>query len=81
MKKNFDYVANQSNASPLMNLYVPQDSATVANNKKRTVTVTFPSANPFPIQGLGAVHIVCSKGLANRNTLLNGPTAPARTSW
>ncbi len=72
VKKNFDYVANQSNASPLMNLYVPQDSTTVANNKKRTVTVTFPSANPFPVQGLGAVHIVCAKGLANRNMLLNG---------
>ena len=55
-----------------MNLYVPQDSKTAANNKKRTVTVTFPSANPFPVQGLGAVHMVCAKGLANRNSLLNG---------
>ena len=72
VKKNFDYIANGANASPLMNLYVPQDSTTVANNKKRTVTVTFPSANPFPVQGLGAVHIVCAKGLANRNSLLNG---------
>jgi peptide/nickel transport system substrate-binding protein len=72
VKKNFDYVANGANASPLMNLYVPQDSKTAANNKKRTVTVTFPSANPFPVQGLGAVHIVCAKGLANRNSLLNG---------
>lgn len=72
VKKNFDYVANGANASPLMNLYVPQDSKTAANNKKRTVTVTFPSANPFPVQGLGAVHMVCAKGLANRNSLLNG---------
>jgi peptide/nickel transport system substrate-binding protein len=72
VKKNFDYVANGSNASPLMNLYVPENSTTVANNKKRTVTVTFPSANPFPVQGLGAVHIVCPKGMANRNSLLNG---------
>jgi peptide/nickel transport system substrate-binding protein len=72
VKKNFDYVANKANASPLMNLYVPQGSTTVANNKKRTVTVTFPTANPFPVQGLGAVHMVCSKGLANRGTLLNG---------
>jgi peptide/nickel transport system substrate-binding protein len=72
VKKNFDYIANSVNASPLMNLYVPQNSKTVANNKKRTVTVTFPSANPFPVQGLGAVHIVCAKGLANRNNLTNG---------
>src|SRR5215471_17393178 len=54
VKKNFDYIANSVNSSPLMNLYVPQNSTTVANNKKRTVTVTFPSANPFPVQGLGA---------------------------
>src|SRR5215471_5261397 len=72
VKKNFDYVANGANASPLMNLYVPQNSTTVANNKKRMVTVTFPSANPFPVQGLGAVHMVCAKGLADRNMLLNG---------
>ncbi len=72
VKKNFDYIADGSNSSPLMNLYVPQNSTTAANNKKRMVTVTFPSANPFPVQGLGAVHIVCAKGLANRNMLLNG---------
>jgi peptide/nickel transport system substrate-binding protein len=72
VKKNLDYVANPKNASPLRDLYVPSDSTTVANNKKRTVTVTFPSANPFPLQGLGSVHMVCSKGLANRGSLLNG---------
>ena len=72
VKKNFDYIADGSNSSPLMNLYVPQNSTTAANNKKRMVTVTFPSANPFAVQGLGAVHIVCAKGLANRNMLLNG---------
>jgi peptide/nickel transport system substrate-binding protein len=72
VKKNLDYVANASNSSPLMNLYVPENSTTAANNKTRTVTVTFPSANPFPVQGLGSVHIVCSKGLANRGMLLNG---------
>jgi peptide/nickel transport system substrate-binding protein len=72
VKKNLDYVANGANASPLMNLYVPQNSKTVANNKKRTVTVTFPTADPFPVQGLGSVHMVCAKGMANRNSLLNG---------
>jgi peptide/nickel transport system substrate-binding protein len=72
VKKNLDYIANKANSSPLMNLYVPQDSKTVANNRKRTVTVRFPSANPFPLQGLSSVHLVCSKGLANPNSLLNG---------
>jgi peptide/nickel transport system substrate-binding protein len=71
VKKNLDYVADQANGSPLI-IYVPVGTKTVANNKKRTVTVTFPSANPFPIQGVGAVHMVCSKGLANRSSLVNG---------
>lgn len=71
VKKNLDYIAKKANGSPLI-IYVPVGTKTVANNKKRTVTVTFPSANPFPIQGLGSVHMVCSKGLANRKKLLNG---------
>jgi peptide/nickel transport system substrate-binding protein len=72
VKKNLDYIANNANGSPLINLYVPANTTTVANTKKRTVTVTFPSANPFPIQGLGSVHMVCPKGMANRGSLLNG---------
>ena len=71
VKKNLDYVANQANGSPLV-IYVPVGTKTVANNAKRTVTVTFPSADPFPIQGVGALHMVCSKGLANRSSLVNG---------
>jgi peptide/nickel transport system substrate-binding protein len=71
VKQNFDYIANKANASPL-SVYVPNGTTTVANNKKRTVTVTFPSPDPFPIQGVGAVHIVCSKGLTNQGSLLNG---------
>jgi peptide/nickel transport system substrate-binding protein len=72
VKRNLDYVADAKNNSPLLGLYVPENSTTVANNQKRTVTVTFPSANPFPLQGLGSVHMICPKGLANRNSLLNG---------
>ena len=72
VKRNLDYVADAKNNSPLLGLYVPENSTTVANNRTRTVTVTFPSANPFPLQGLGSVHMICPKGLANRNSLLNG---------
>jgi peptide/nickel transport system substrate-binding protein len=72
VKRNLDYVADAKNNSPLLGLYVPENSTTVANNRTRTVTVTFPSANPFPLQGLGSVHMICPKGLANRKILLNG---------
>jgi len=71
VKKNLDFIANAANGSQLI-IYVPVGTKTAANNKKRTVTVTFPSANPFPVQGIGAVHMVCSKGLANRSSLVNG---------
>src|SRR5262245_2550820 len=72
VKRNLDYVADPKNNSPLLGLYVPQDTKTVADNKKGSVTITFPSANPFPLQGLGSVHMICPRGLANRNLLLNG---------
>jgi peptide/nickel transport system substrate-binding protein len=72
VKKNLDYIANKANGSPLMNLFVPQNTTTVADNRKRTVTVTFPSVDPFPLQGLGSVPMVCSDGLADRGRLLNG---------
>lgn len=72
VKKNLDFVADPKNNSPLAGVYIPPNTKTVANNKKRTVTVTFPSSNPFPLQGLGAIHMICSKGLANRGRLLHG---------
>ena len=40
--------------------------------QRRTVTVTFPTAQPFMIQGLGSCSMICSKGLADRSSLLNG---------
>ena len=72
VKKNLDFVSDPKNNSPLAGLYAPLNSTVVANNHKRTVTVTFPSPNPFPLQGLGSVHMICAKGLANRNLLVHG---------
>jgi peptide/nickel transport system substrate-binding protein len=72
VKQNLAYVGNPKNNSPLLNVYVPPNPKIVANNKKRTVTVTLSQPNPFPLQGLAAVHIICAHGLANRNSLLHG---------
>src|SRR5262245_18949064 len=57
VKRNLDFVSDPKNQSPLLGVYVPPNTKTTANNHKRTVTVTFPSANPFPLQGLGSVHM------------------------
>jgi len=72
VKQNLDYVGDPKNNSPLLNVYVPPNPTIVANNQKRTVTITLSQPNPFPLQGLAAVHIICAHGLANRNSLLHG---------
>lgn len=72
VKQNLDFVGNPANKSPLLGVYVPPSPKVVANNKTGALTITFQSPNPFPLQGLGSVHIVCSRGLADRNALLNG---------
>ena len=72
VKRNLDFVSNPANNSPLLGVYIPANTKTFANNKKRTVTVKFPSPNPFPLQGLGAIHMICSHGLADRNSLVHG---------
>jgi peptide/nickel transport system substrate-binding protein len=72
VKRNLDFVADPKNNSPLIGVYIPPNTKTVANNKKRTVTVTFPSSDPFGLQGLASIHMICSHGLANRGSLLHG---------
>src|SRR5215475_359302 len=57
VKKNLAYVGDPKNNSPLLGVYLSPNPKIVANNKKRTVTVTLSAPNPFPLQGLAAVHI------------------------
>jgi peptide/nickel transport system substrate-binding protein len=59
---------------------MPIGATGVANNGARTVTVTTTTPQPFMIQGLALVQLVCSKGLANRSILVHGTdgTGPYR---
>jgi peptide/nickel transport system substrate-binding protein len=72
VKANLDFVGNPANKSPLLGVYVPPNPTVVANDKTRTVTVTMQAPNPFPLQSLGSVHMVCPRGLANRSALVHG---------
>jgi peptide/nickel transport system substrate-binding protein len=72
VKQNFDFVGNPANKSPLLGTFMPVGAKTAANNAARTVTVTTTIPNPFMLQGLGFVQIVCAKGLANRGVLAKG---------
>jgi peptide/nickel transport system substrate-binding protein len=72
VKQNLDYVGNPTNKSPLLGLFMPIGATVVANNSARTVTVTTTTPQPFMIQGLALVQLICSKGLANRSLLDHG---------
>jgi peptide/nickel transport system substrate-binding protein len=72
VKKNLDFVGNPANKSPLLGLFMPIGATVTANNGARTVVVTTTSPNPFMIQGLALVQMICSKGLANRASLDHG---------
>jgi peptide/nickel transport system substrate-binding protein len=72
IKQNFDFVGNPANKSPLLGTFMPVGATTTADNKAGTVTVTTTTPNPFMLQGLGFVQIVCAKGLANRGALGKG---------
>ncbi len=72
VKQNLDFVGNPANKSPLLGLFMPVGATVTANNGARTVTVTTTTPQPFMIQGLALVQLVCSKGLANRKLLDHG---------
>ena len=72
VKQNLDFVGNPANKSPLLGLFMPVGATVTANNGTRSVVVTTKTPNPFMIQGLALVQLVCSKGLANRSLLDHG---------
>ncbi len=77
VKKNLDYIANQANGSPLI-IYVPVGTKTVANNAKRTVTVTFPSAIRFRSRGSVRCTWSARRGSPTGTASSTAPTAPVR---
>jgi peptide/nickel transport system substrate-binding protein len=70
VKQNLDFVGTPANKSPFLGTFMPIGATIVASNN--TVTVTTASPNPFMLQGLSFVQIVCGKGLADRGALAKG---------
>jgi len=66
VKRNLDFVSDPKNKSPLLGVFVPPNMTVTANNRTRTVIATSKTPNPFPLQGLGLVQMVCTRGLNNR---------------
>lgn len=80
VKRNLDFVGNPASKSPLLGLFMPVGATVTANDRTRTVVVTTASPNPFMLQGLALVQLVCSRGLADRSLLGRGAigTGPYR---
>src|SRR5690606_8256493 len=66
---NVDFVADPANQSPLLGLWVQPGVTTSADDAARTVTVTAGSPDPFLLQGLALLPIVCAVGMADRYSL------------
>ena len=66
---NINYVANPKNASPMAGVAVPSGAKAKADAAAGTVTVTFSPAQPFFMQSLAELPLVCAKGLATRSML------------
>lgn len=68
---NINFVANPTNKSPLLTLYVPSDAKATADAATSTVTITLTSPFPFFFDDLANVGLICTKGLADQSSLAN----------
>jgi peptide/nickel transport system substrate-binding protein len=66
---NFNFVANPKNDSNWISVYVPPDAVATADNSAGTVAVSSKVPDPFLVQDLGSLPIVCPKGMADRSLL------------
>jgi len=69
---NINFVADPKNASAALGLFVPPGAKATADDDARTVTVTSPSPNPFLVESLGGLFIVCADGVKDRSVLAKG---------
>ena len=70
VKRNLDFVANPANRSPLLGVgHARRRDGHGQQPARGTVVVTTGSPNPFMLQGLALVQMVCSRGLDDRNLL------------
>ena len=66
---NINFVANPKNSSNWINVFVPPGAQATGDNTTGTVTVRSKQPDPFFVQDLGSLPIVCPKGMADRSLL------------
>lgn len=69
---NISFVGDPKNASSRIGVMVPATATATADDTAGTVTVTSPAPSAFLAQTVGELHIVCDKGMKDRNLLKEG---------
>lgn len=69
---NINFVGDPKNASTRMGVFVPAGATATADDTARTVTVTAPAPDSFLDRNVGGLHIVCGKGMGDRDLLKQG---------
>ncbi len=69
---NLNYVADPANKSVLAGQFVKVGSKATADDDARTVSFTSGAEDPFLLQDVGSLPIVCKNGMNNRKLLAQG---------
>jgi peptide/nickel transport system substrate-binding protein len=69
---NISFVGDPKNASSRMGVYVPPGTTAKGDDAAGTVAVTSPMPHSFLDRTIGALHIVCDKGMKDRTLLKQG---------
>jgi peptide/nickel transport system substrate-binding protein len=72
--ENISFVGDPKNASSRIGVFVPPGATATADDATGTVTVTSPAPSSFLDRTVGGLHIVCEKGMKDRNLLKQGAT-------
>lgn len=70
--ENISFVGDPKNKSTRITVFVPAGATAVGDDAAGTVTVTSPTPSSFLDRTVGALHIVCPKGMKDRNILKQG---------
>ncbi|MET0233509.1 MAG: ABC transporter substrate-binding protein [Kibdelosporangium sp.] len=71
---NISFVGDPQNASNQTGVYVPPGATATGDDATGTVTVTSPAPQSFLDRTVGALRIVCDKGMKDRSLLKQGAT-------
>ncbi|MEV8378102.1 ABC transporter substrate-binding protein [Kribbella sp. NPDC056861] len=70
--ENINFVGNPASKSTRIGVFVPPGAKAVGDDAAGTVTVTAAAPDAFLVRNVGGLHIVCAKGMKDRNLLKQG---------